>query len=54
MNLFLATWMRATPRAVPARRPHRRRSRDGAAVPSPRAAEQVVDAAAPRMPRRAG
>lgn len=54
MNLFLATWMRATPRSVPPRRPHRRRSRDGVALPPPRAAEQAVDPGAPRVPRRAG
>jgi hypothetical protein len=54
MNLFLATWMRATPRHVPARRPHRRRSRDGAAASTPRAVEQASLPAVPAPSRRAG
>ncbi|HUD42589.1 MAG TPA: hypothetical protein VMR06_11425 [Dokdonella sp.] len=54
MNLFLATWMRATPRHLPARRPHRRRSRDGAAASTPRAIEQAPAPGVAAVPRRAG
>lgn len=54
MNLFLAIWMRATPRHVPARRPHRRRSRYGAAASTPRAVEQASLPAVPAPSRRAG